>query len=112
MNTQSLEKVMELGEGRQRELAAYAEELIKEFPEITLRSWAPSYRLKDGQWQAGVKLNLTGPEVAVEAFLASLGLARNLDRIQIIQGIDPETGRTFDNPVKDFTAYLTLWKMD
>jgi len=39
MNTQSFEEVMELEEGRQRELAAYAEELIKQFPEITLRSW-------------------------------------------------------------------------
>jgi len=112
MKTQSLEKVVELEERRQRELAAYAEELIKEFPEITLRSWAPSYRSKDGQWQAGVKLDLTGPEVAVNAFLARLGLTRNLDRIQVLQGIDPETGRTFNKPVKDYTAYVTLWKMD
>ena len=112
MKTQSLEKVVELEEGRQRELAAYAEGLIKEFPEITLRSWAPSYRSKDGQWQAGVRLKLTGPEVAVMAFLASLSLARNLDRVQVLQGIDPETGKTFNKPVKDFTAYLTLWKKD
>ena len=48
----------------------------------------------------------------MKAFLASLALARNLDRIQVLQGIDPETGRTFNKPVKDFTAYLTLWEID
>ena len=112
MKTQSVKQVMELEEGRQQELAAYAEELIKEFPETTLRSWAPSYRSEGGQWQAGVRLKLTGPEVAVMAFLASLSLARNLDRVQVLQGIDPETGRTFDKLVKDFTAYLTLCKID
>ena len=112
MNTQSFEEVMELEEGRQRELAAYAEELIKQFPEITLRSWFPSWRSEDGQWKAGVKLDLTGPEVAVRAFLASVAVARNLDRVQVLQGIDPETGRTFDKLVKDFTAYLTLCNID
>ena len=112
MKTQSLEEVMELEEGRQQELAAFAKELIKEFPGITLRSWVPSWRSEDEHWRAGVGLNLTGPEVAVRAFLASLAVARNLDRVQILQGIDPKTGRTFDKLMKDFTAYLTLCKIN
>ncbi len=100
-------------EGRQRELAAYAEELIKEFPEITLRSWCFSHQYKGGVKQdPGVILNLTGPEIAVRAFLASLGLARNLDSIQVLQDIDPGTGRISNKPVKDFRAYLIPWKMD
>ena len=112
MKTQSLEELRERMEERAKELVAYAEELIKHFPEITLRGWFPAYRLSSGQWQAGVDLDLTGPEVAVKAYLSSLGIARNLDRIQIIQGIDPATGRTFATPVKGFTAILTLCRID
>jgi len=59
-----------------------------------------------------VKIDLTGPEVAVRAFLASVAVARNLDRFRFLQGIDPETGRTFNKLLKDFTAYLTLCKID
>lgn len=96
--------------GRAKELAAYAGEVVREFPEVTLRAANLFYHLKDGHVEPGVALELTGPESAVRAFLASLALARNVDSVQIFQGIDPETGRTSNKPVKDFTARMKPWK--
>ncbi len=90
-----------------REIGSYAEELVKEFPEITLRSWNLEYRMRGGQWQQpGLTLHLTGPELAVRAYVSCLGLARNLERIMIFQDIASQTGRTFDKPVKDFRVTL------
>ncbi len=78
-----------------REIATYAEELVKQFPEITLGSWRFLYRWREGEWkQPGLSLLLTGPKMAVETFLARLGIACNLERFIILY--DPETGRIYE----------------
>jgi hypothetical protein len=67
--------------------------------------------MRHGQWQQpGSSLHLTGPELAVKAYLARIGLACNLERIMIRRG--PEIGGTFDQPVRDFKAQLEPCKIE
>jgi len=91
-----------------RDMAEYAEELVKEFPEVTLRSWDFNAESKNGRWlPLGIYLYVTGPKLAVETFLTRIAVVFNVDGYPIYWPIEyDEAGNVLDKPIKDFTARM------
>jgi hypothetical protein len=77
------------GKAKAEPLVNFAQTIIKDFPGVTITSWSPVFYYREGENAAEreptVQLELTGPELAVKAFLSYLGLARNIDRIMIVK---------------------------
>jgi hypothetical protein len=91
-------------EGRMFE---FVRNTVEGYPELALKKLNLNYRLLNYEWHPGINLEVTGPEIAVKAFLSHLGHALGPSSLVACELLDKTAGIALDGSAKRFYAILT-----